>query len=94
MDLLVDYTNSSNNKVAVQLAHDIAWSVAGLAPDTEETTTEHTVVLCSSSDTWGRTWSISDFTNANFRVRATTIGVGGRDYFLDWIPVNVHYAPQ
>jgi len=92
LDWWIDSTGG-NNSMDVELSWDggSSWTAAKTDPD--ETTTEHTVILGSSTDTWGRTWSVSDFTNANFRVRVTMNGVGGRNYFLDWIPVNVHYAP-
>ena len=93
LDWWVD-SSGGGNSMDVELSWDGGTSWTAAKTDTEETTTEHTAVLGSSCDTWGRTWSVSDFTDANFRVRATTAGAGGRDYFLDWIPVNIHYAPQ
>ena len=81
------------NGMDVELSWDGGTSWTAAKTDSEETTTEHTSILGGSSDTWGRTWSVSEFANANFRVRASMNGVGGRNYFLDWIPVKVHYAP-
>jgi len=92
LDWWVD-SAGGNNSMDVELSWDGGSSWTTAKTDSEETTTEHTVILGGSTDTWGRTWSVSDFTNANFRVRATMNGVEGRNYFLDWIPVNVHYAP-
>jgi hypothetical protein len=92
LDWWVDATGGSIS-MDVDLSWDSGTSWTAAKTDTDETTTEHTVTLGSSSDTWGRTWSVSDFTNANFRVRTTMNGVGGRNYFLDWLPVKVHYAP-
>ncbi len=52
----------------------------------------------SATDTWGRTWNSSDFSNANFRVRvanADTDNSGSTtDFSLDWIPVRVYYTPD
>ena len=93
LDWWVDSTGGGNS-MDVEISWDGGTTWTAAKTDSEETTTEHTVILGSPSDTWGRIWSISDFTNANFRVRATMNGVGGRDYFLDWIPVKVHYAPS
>ena len=92
LDWWLDATGGSNS-MGVELSWDAgtSWTVA--KTDTEETTTAHTVVLGGSSDTWGRTWSSGEFTNANFRARVLMDGVGGRDYFLDWAPVKVYYAP-
>ena len=62
--------------------------------DTTESTTEHTTVLGGSTDTWGRTWSASEFYDANFRVRLKAIKNGAGTFYLDWAPVNVYYAAQ
>lgn len=56
------------------------------------TTSEATYLLGSTTDTWGRTWASSDFTNANFRVRITDVaGNNSRDFSLDWLAVRVLY---
>ena len=81
------------NSMDVELSWDGGASWTAAKTDSEETTSEHTVILGGSAETWGRSWSVSEFTNANFRVRATMNGVDGRTYLLDWIPVQVHYAP-
>ena len=58
------------------------------------TTSEATYLLGGLADTWGRTWSSSDFTNANFRVRITNVASNNsRDFSLDWISVQVRYVP-
>jgi hypothetical protein len=50
--------------------------------------------LGSSSDTWGRTWSVSDFSNANFRIRITnTASNTSRNFRLDFAGVRVTYTP-
>ena len=36
MDLLAEYTNASNTKVATRVAHTTDWSVASIAPDTRD----------------------------------------------------------
>ncbi len=58
-------------------------------------TSEATFFLNSGSDAWGRTWSDTDFTNANFRLRITNVSRSSsvRDFFLDWVPVKVTYTP-
>ena len=81
------------NSMDVELSWDAGASWTAAKTDNQETTSEHTVILGGAADTWGRSWSVSEFTDANFRVRATMNGVGGRDYFLDWMPVKVYYAP-
>ncbi len=46
---------------------------------------EATILLGSGRDTWGRIWSDTDFTNANFRLRITNVSRSApiRDFFLD-----------
>lgn len=84
---------SGANRMDVELSWDGGTTWTAAKADTQETTTEHTVTLGGSADTWGRTWSDTEFTNANFRVRMTSLGSGSRDFFLDWVPVQVTYTP-
>jgi len=45
-------------------------------------------------DTWGRTWGASDFNDANFQVRLTSVASNtSRDFSLDWVAVRVRYLP-
>ena len=46
-----------------------------------------------ASDTWGRTWALDDFINANFRVKLDTI-LASTGYYLyvDHVQVMVHYT--
>jgi hypothetical protein len=65
------------------------------------TTTESTGTLTTSSvlyslggaaDTWGRTWSYTNFSNANFRLRVADVASNtSRDFSLDWIGAKVYY---
>jgi hypothetical protein len=51
-------------------------------------------MLGSATDGWGRTWTATDLSNANFRVRLTANSGGPlRDFLLDWVPVRVSYGP-
>jgi hypothetical protein len=46
----------------------------------------------SASDTWGRTWSPSELSNSNFRVRLELrTDENERDFYIDWVPVQVTY---
>jgi len=55
--------------------------------------TDKTLIAGGVSDTWGRTWSVSDFSNSNFRVRADTVTSGPGDTLnLDQLQVKVHYT--
>ncbi|PWB73278.1 MAG: hypothetical protein C3F07_09930 [Anaerolineales bacterium] len=56
------------------------------------TGTESINSLGGPTNTWGRSWGPSDFTNANFIVRLTTTGTGDPIY-VDQIQVRVYYSP-
>jgi len=69
-----------------------SWTTA--KTDGSEPTSETAVILGSSSDTWGRSWTGAEFSDANFRVRVTMhLGNSGQEVYLDWIPINIYYAP-
>ena len=88
-----------NNKVEVDLSWDGGTSWTVTKPDSQEPTTETTVILGGSADAWSRIWTIAELSDANFRVRVATRCSGNaancnpRDYFLDWVPVQVTYTP-
>ncbi len=45
-----------------------------------------------ASDTWGHTWSPSELSNGNFRVRLELrTNNSHRDFYIDWVPVRVTY---
>jgi len=78
----------------VQLSWDggLTWTEA--RSTTTLSTTEATYSLGSPSDAWGRMWTSSDFSNANFRLRIIDVASNpGRDFFLDHVAVNVTYQP-
>lgn len=82
-----------DNSMAVDLSWDGGNTWSASRSDSAETTSEHTAILGGSTDTWGRTWSPSDFDDANFRARVTTNRTLPQTHFLDWVAVNVHYSP-
>ena len=53
-------------------------------------------VVGGEQDPWRREWTVSELSNANFRVRITSRASGTdvelRDFFLDWISVRVNYS--
>jgi hypothetical protein len=56
------------------------------------TTSNASYTLGSSSDTWGRTWSSSDFSDSNFRMRIIDVSSStSRDFSLDYVGVKVYY---
>ena len=80
--------------LGVELSWDggISWTSAKL--DTVETRTEHTGLLGGATDTWGRTWTLAELSDANFRVRLTCNSTNNvRDFSLDWVSVKVYYGP-
>jgi uncharacterized repeat protein (TIGR01451 family) len=69
---------------------------AGATPTTLSATGEITYLFGGQYNPWGRSWSTSEFTNANFRVRTangdTNNGNSSRDFSLDWITAKVFYV--
>ena len=51
-----------------------------------------TVILGDTADTWGRTWTNTEFTNANFVVRATSTSGGTPPLNIDQLQVKVSYT--
>lgn len=56
------------------------------------TGSETSYYLGNSSDGWGRSWTRSELTNSNFRVRITDISnSGSTDFRLDYLATKVYY---
>ncbi len=93
LDALVDSTTG-----APAICVEISWNggtswTAGKITSTL-TTAEVIYTLGANTDTWGRTWAQSEFSNTNFRIRVITIASNAnRDFQIDWIPVQVTYTP-
>jgi hypothetical protein len=93
LDAKVDATSGSP-KIYVQLSWDggVNWTTALVTATL--TKNEVTYTLGGTANTWGRTWSAADFSNANFRVRVIDVASNtSRDFSLDYIAVNVTYQP-
>ena len=93
LDARADATSGSP-KICVQLSWDggTTWTTA--KSTTNLGTTEATYTLGSTSDTWGRPWSSTQFNNTNFRIRVIDVASNSsRDFFLDYVAVNVTYQP-
>jgi hypothetical protein len=87
-------STEGTNSMSVELSSDGGTSWTAAKTDTEETISEHTATLGSSTDTWGRSWTAEDLSNAKFLVRLTSNSDSSvRDFFLDWVPVKVYYGP-
>jgi hypothetical protein len=55
---------------------------------------QETYTLGGNGDLWGRTWSLSELSDANFRVRVTNVASNAtRTFYLDWAAVRVYYGP-
>ena len=86
---------SSSPRLCVQLSWNggTTWTTA--KQTSTLTTSEATYILGNPIDTWGRTWTLANLTNANFRVRVIDVASGSnatsRDFSLDWISVRVSY---
>ncbi len=86
--------DSVNNvpKVCVQLSWDggTTWTTA--QSTSTLTTSITTYTLGGSADTWGRAWTDTNFTNANFRVRVIDVSSSNsRDFSLDWLGAKIYY---
>ena len=93
LDARADATSGSP-KVYVQLSWDggATWTTAQSTATLS--TTEATYTLGGVTDTWGRAWAAANFSNANFRLRVINVaGNPSRDFFLDYVAVNVTYRP-
>ena len=95
LDWYVDSV-ADTSTMDVELSWDggTSWVTAKTA--TNQSTTEVTATLGGAADTWGHAWTVSELSNANFRVRITSscsgAGCASRDFFLDWVPVKIHYS--
>jgi hypothetical protein len=88
---------AGTSSMSVELSWDSGASWTAAETDTVVSTTEHTTVLGSSTDTWGRTWTLAELSNANFGLRLTCDCSGFlctyQSFYLDWVPVKVYYGP-
>jgi hypothetical protein len=90
LDARVD-SGSNSPRMCVQLSWNggASWTAAKSTPTL--TTTMTTYVLGGPADTWGRTWTPAELTDANFRVRVINAANStNRDFLLDWVAVRVH----
>jgi hypothetical protein len=93
LDARADSTSNSPG-----LCVQISWDGGKTWTTTKQTstlgTTEATYVLGGTVDAWGRSWSTSNFSNTNFRIRIIDVASStARDFYLDYTAVNVTYQP-
>jgi hypothetical protein len=84
-------TASGTRRMCVQLSWDggSTWT----SPDQTSNlgTSLQTYTLGGASDDWGHTWTATQLSNANFRVRVANVADStSRTFFLDWVTVKVH----
>ncbi|GAB4578566.1 MAG: hypothetical protein Fur0022_13010 [Anaerolineales bacterium] len=89
-------TDSSANTpvLCVELSWNggVSWTPVQITPTLNPTL--QTYWLGGATNLWGRTWATNDFSNANFQVRLTAVSSSpSRDFFLDWVAVNIFFHP-
>jgi hypothetical protein len=93
LDARADSTSGAP-KICVQLSRDGGATWTTTKSTSTLTTSNATYILGGPSDTWGFAWTLSDLSNANFRVRAINLASStSRDFWLDWIAVRVTFQP-
>ncbi len=93
LDWWVNSTAGSGN-LSAQLSWNSGSNWTSSKQDTTLSTSERTVILGGPGDTWGRAWTVSQLSNANFRVRVSAYNgaSSSKTFYLDWVPVRVTYA--
>lgn len=87
-DWWVDQRRGTNT-LGVELSSDgTNWTIPKSA--TGSSTSERTSVLGAPEDLWGRSWTRAQLDTLRVRV-STASTVAGRDFFLDWLPLTIHY---
>jgi len=86
---------SYTRRMCVQLSWDggVTWTAAKQTSSNLGSTFQ-TFTLGASDDNWGHTWTTSDLSDANFRVRVTDVAdKTDRTFYLDWAAVRVYHTP-
>lgn len=80
-------------KMCVQLSWDGGATWTTTQSTATLTTSQGRYTLGSPSDTWGRSWSNTNLSNSNFRLRIINVASdNSRDFYLDWAAVKVYYS--
>jgi trimeric autotransporter adhesin len=91
LDSRVDNTSGSP-RMCVELSWDGGVSWTGPLTSATLSTTMTSRTLGGPANTWGRSWSPTDLSDENFRVRLTNVANSTvRDFTLDWVAVRVTY---
>lgn len=92
LDSRVD-SASNSPKMCVQLSWDGGNTWTTEKSTSTLSTSESSYTLGGASDNWGHSWSESDLSNSNFRLRVINVASStSRDFYLDWAAVKVHYS--
>jgi hypothetical protein len=85
---------TGTNVFCVQLSWDGGTTWTATKQVTLTSASKTTYILGTSSDTWGRTWAVGEFTTTNFRIRVIdATDTNNRNYQLDYLTVAVQYTP-
>jgi len=93
LDARVDSTSSTTRRMCVQLSWDggATWTTAKQTSNLG--TSQATYTLGANGDTWGRTWTLSELSNASFRLQITNVANStARDFSLEWAAVKVYHV--
>jgi hypothetical protein len=88
------YVSSTANapKMCVQLSWNGGSSWTAAQSTTTLTTAPATYILGGAANTWGRTWTLTNLSNTNFRVRIINVAQStARTFSLDGVGVRVNY---
>lgn len=95
-DIAVDDTVNSPF-TAIRLSWDGGSTWTAVKSQTLTAITEITYTYGGSTDNWGRTWSVSELSDANFRLQVINGDTKNqnslRDFSLDYIPVSITFTP-
>ena len=92
LDARVDSTANSPI-MCVQLSWDGGTTWTSAKSTATLSTNETTYTLGGSGDSWGHSWTATQLSNANFRVRVINVSSStSRDFSLDWVAVNVYHS--
>lgn len=89
---LIDITGTTN--VCAQLSWNGGTSWTTLQSIAITAAAETSYTFGSAADTWGRSWTVGEFSTTNFRVRLVDASTSTTKRFdLDYVAVSVTYTP-
>lgn len=82
---------SGTNRLCARLSWDAGTSWTATQQVNLTSTTEQTVTM---TGLWGRAWTVAELSTANFRVQLIDVSNSTvRDFYLDYVAVQVLYTP-